>query len=86
MFQWITVKLKESEKSNKYQDLAKEQEKTMEYEDYSDTNQIWNPGKETRKFRNSGKDCDHPDYSTAEINWNTRESNRRVRRLAVTYT
>ena len=68
------VILKESEKRDKYLDLARElkkkNKKTMEHEGDGDTNCNWctwnNPqkiGKGTRRLRSQRRRRDHPDYS-----------------------
>ena len=72
------VKLKESEKRDKYLDLAIELKKTMEHEGDSDTNCNWctwnNPqriDKGAKRFRNQRTSRDHPDYSIIKIDQNT---------------
>ena len=68
------------EKLYKYQDLARELKKGVEYEGESDTHYIWRlrdnnkePGKLYGVNRNPMKNWDRPDHSTAEIrqqeNW-----------------
>ena len=86
------IKLKESEKK-KYQDLAKELQKTMENESDDYTNRDWcirYSNKRTMKgtgrlgsWRMSGY---HPNYNIIENGQNTEENPGDLRRLAVTQT
>ena len=86
------VRLKESEKRDKYLNFAWEQEKTMKYESDDDTSCDWcawyshqwiatGAGGLGNK-RTSG---DHPNYNILKIGQNTK-SPRDLRRLAVTQT
>ena len=72
------IKLKESEKRDKYLNLA---EKTMDYESNGDTNYKWcawcshqRIGTESGGLGNKMTSGDHPDYSIAEIGPNTEKS------------
>ena len=80
------IKLKEYEKKNKYLDLARELEKTMEHDSDNYTNC-------DRCFRYSNgrlgswrTSRDHPNYSIIENGHNTEKSHGDLRRLAVTQT
>ena len=75
------VKIRESEKRDKYLDLAREQKKAAKHEHDDDTDCNWsaqnNPqrlGKETRRLRNQMMSGDHPDYSIIKIGQNTEKS------------
>ena len=74
------VKLKESEKRDKYLDLTREQKKkqTMEHESNGDTNSNWRAwynhhriGTRTGGLGNKRTSGDHPDYSIIKIDQNT---------------
>ena len=85
------VKLKESEKWDKYPDLACELKKTLEHESDNDTNCNWctqyrhqKIGTGTGRLGNKKTSGDHPNYRIAEINQNTKNSPGDLRRLAVT--
>ena len=87
------VKLKESEKKDKYLDLIREQKKTMEYESDSDTNCNWctwynHKGfdKETGELGNKRTSRDYPNYNIIKIDQNIKKSSGDLRRLAVTQT
>ena len=84
------VKMKESEKRDKYQDLARELKKTMEHEGDANTNCNWcawyshqKIGTETGGFENKRMSGDHPNYSIVEIGQNTKNP-RDLRRLEET--
>ena len=86
------VKIKESEKRDKYLDLAREQ-KTMEHESDGDTNRCWctwyNPlriGNGTGWLGNKRTSQDHPNYSIIKIGQNTEKSPRKFRRPDATQT
>ena len=73
-----SVKIKESEKKDKYLDLARELKKTMERGGDGDINCNWctrnNPrklNKETGRFRNRRTSGDYQDYSVIKIGRNT---------------
>ena len=75
------VKLKESEKRDKYLNLARELKKTMEHEGDGDTSSNEcaqnNPqmiGKEIGRLGNKRMNRDHPDYSIIKISQNTEKS------------
>ena len=87
------VKLKESEKKDKYMDLARELKTTMEYEGDGDTNccegarySHQRTDKDTRGLGNLGTSEDYPNYSIVEIGQNTEESPWDLKRLAVAQT
>ena len=87
------IKLKESEKKDKYLDLAKELKKTMEHEGDDYTSRDWcirykylrtikgTEGLESWRTRGDG-----PNYSIVENGQNTERSPGDLRRLAVTYS
>ena len=67
-------KIKESEKIDKYLDLAREIKKAMEHEDDNDTNWSWclwngpqRPGKKTGGSGNLRKNWDNPNSSIVKI-------------------
>ena len=89
------VKFKESEKRDKYLDLARELKKkqTVEHESDDYTNCNWcscyshqRIGTRTGGLVNNGRDGDCPKYSIIEIGQNTGKSPGDKRRLAVTQT
>ena len=87
------VKLKESEKRDKYLDLARELKKTVEYEidDYTNCNWFsWYShqriGTWTGELGNNEMDGVCPNYSITEIGQNTEKCIGDLRRLAVTQT
>ena len=87
------VKLKESEKKDKYLDLARELKKTMEHEGDNYTNFNWcfryshqRIIKRTGGLGNKRKSGDYPNYSINENDQNTEKSPGDFRRLAVTQT
>ena len=82
----LRVKIKESEKRDKYLDLASEL-KTMEHEGvwwtWDNSQRI---GKETGIIGNKRPSRDHADYSIIDISQNTEKSPEDLRRLSVTQT
>ena len=79
------VKIKESEKRDKYPDLAREQ-KTMEHEGDSDTNCGWctsNKPKRTGRLGNKRTSREHPDYRIIKTGQNTEKSPGDLRRLSL---
>ena len=86
------VKLKESEKKDKYQDLARELKKgtvKQESDFYTDSNWCsWynyrRINKGTSGHGNKRTSEDHPNYSIVKIDQNTEKSPGDLRRLAVT--
>ena len=74
------VKLKESKKRDKFQELARKlKKKSMERENYGDTKWFaWNNLKRLRKgserLRNQKTRGDHSNYSIAKISQNTEKS------------
>ena len=75
------VKLKESEKKDKYIDFARELKKTMEHESDGDTNcnlcdrySHQRIGKETGGLGDKKTSRDHPNYITIKIRQNTEKS------------
>ena len=87
------VKLKESEKKDKYLHLARELKKTMEHEGDGDNNCNWYTwysrqriGTGTRGLGNKRASGDHPIYSIIKIGQNTEKSPGDLRRLVVTQT
>ena len=88
------VKLKESEKKNKYFDLARKlKKKTMEHEGDSYTNRDWRFWyshqmviKGTGRLGNKRTSGDHSNYYIIENDQNTEKSLGDLRRLAVTQT
>ena len=88
------IKLKESEKRDKYLDLARElKKKTMEHESGGDTNCNWRTRYSHQSISagsgglgNKKKSGGHPNYSIVEIGQNTSKSSGYLRRLAVTQT
>ena len=86
------VKLKETEKKDKYLDIARELKKTVEHESDSDPNCNWcslyshqRTGTRTGGYGNKKTSGDHLNYSIIEIDQNTEKSPGDLRRLAVTY-
>ena len=72
------VKIKESEKIDKYLDLAWEHKKSVEHTSDDDTNSSWCPknspkghGKEIAKIRNLWKNRYYPDHSFVNISYFT---------------
>ena len=87
------VKLKESEKKDKYLDLARELKKTVKHESDSYTNCNWCSWYSHKRtdarsggFGNKRTSGDHPNYSIVKIDQNTAKSPRDLIRLAVTQT
>ena len=87
------VKIKESEKINKYLDLAREFFFLMEYEGDSDTNCGWctwnSPlwlGKNIVITGNQRNNQENPDHSIIKIDLNTQKNPGDLRRLAGTRT
>ena len=88
------LKLKESEKRDRYQDLARElRKKTMEHESDGDTNYNWGAlysyqkiDKGTGGLGNKKSNGDHLNYSIIKIGQNTEKSPGDLRRFAVTQT
>ena len=85
------IKLKESEKKNKYRDLTRELKKTMEHEGNNYTNRDWcfwyshqRIIKGTGGLRGKGPSGDHPNYSIIENGQNTEKCPGDLRWLAVT--
>ncbi len=85
------VKLKESEKKDKYLDLVRELKKTMELESDVYTNCNWcswyshqRINKGTGGVRNKRNRGCYPNYSIIEIDQNTKKSPGDLRGLAVT--
>ena len=85
------LKLKESEKIDKYLDFAKELKKTVKHKSDSDTSSNWclryshqriNTG--TGRRENKRTCGDHPNYSFIKIGQNTEKSLWDLRKLAVT--
>ena len=75
------VKLKESKKKDKCQDLAKDLKKTMTHESDGDTNCNWRAryshqriGTRAGRLGNKTKSGDHPNYSIIAIGQNTWKS------------
>ena len=84
------VKIKESKKSEKYVDLAKELKRTMEHEGDGDINSnpcTWNNTqrivKETGWLGSEWKCGDRPEYRIIKIGQNTKKSPKDLRRLTV---
>ena len=87
------IKLKDSEKKDKYCDLAKELKKTAEHESNVYTNYNWCSWyshqmiiKATGGLGNKRTRGDHLNYYTIEIGQNTEKSPGELRRLSVTQT
>ena len=87
------VKLRESEKNDRYLDLARELKKTMKCESNRDTNCNWRAryslqriGTGTGGLENKRTSWNHPIYSILEIGQNTKKNPRDLKRLAVTQT
>ena len=87
------VKLKESEKIDKYLDLARELKKIVEYESESDSYCNWRAhyshqgtGTWTGGLGNKRTSGDNPNYSIVEMGLNTEKSPGDLRRLSVTQT
>ena len=85
------VKLKGSEKKDKYLVRAREQKKTMEHESDADTNRNWcacynhdRIDNGTRGLENKSTSGDHPNYIIIKINHNTEKSIWDLRFVAVT--
>ena len=85
------VKLKESEKKDKYLDLARELKKTVQYESDVYTNSNWyslyTPRriiKATEGLGNKRVSGDNKKYDIIEISQNNEKSRGDLRRLAVT--
>ena len=86
------VKLKESEKKDKYLELARELKNTGEYDSGSHTNCNWyiwcshqRIGTRTGGLGNKRTSRDRPNYSINEISQNTEKSPGDLGRLAVTH-
>ena len=84
----IILKLKESEKKDKYQDLARELKKIVEHESDVYNNCDWCSHqriiKGTGGLRNKRTSGEHPNYYIIENDRNTEEGPGDLRRLAVT--
>ena len=87
------VKLKESEKKDKYLDLTRERKKTVEHESDVYTNCIWCSWyshqriyKGTGGLGNKRMSGDHPNYCIIEIGQNSKKSPGDLRRFVVTQT
>ena len=87
------VKLKESEKRDKYVDLARELKKTMEHESDGDTYSNWYAryshqtiGTGTRGLKIKRTSGDHSNDSIVDVGQNTENNPGDLRRLAVTQT
>ena len=84
------VRLKESEKRNKYLDLARELKKTMELENDSDTNSNCGTWISHQRFGtrtgNKRTGRDHPSYNIIKTSQNNEKGPRDLRRLAFTQT
>ena len=84
------LKIKESEKKNKYLDLARELKKVMEHEGNVDTNFNWYARNDPQRLdkgirvRNRRTNRNHQNYSIFEIGRNIEKSPCNLRRLAVT--
>ena len=74
------VKQKESEKRDKYLDLARKLKKTIELSALGSHQKI---GTGTGRLGNTRTSGDHPNYSIVEIDQNTKKYPRDLRRLAV---
>ena len=86
-----SVKLKESEKRDKYKDLARELKKTLEHENDGNSNCNWNTkhghqriGTGTGGLGNRSTSRDLPGFSIVKIGENTKKSPGDLRRHAVT--
>ena len=95
LLSWLSkrVKLKESEKKNKYLDLARGLKKTVLHESDVYTNYNWcssnshqRISKRTRGLENNRTSGEHPNYYITEIGENTEKSPGDLRRLDVTRT
>ena len=87
------IKLKESEKKDKYHDLARELKKIMEHEGDNYTNRDWCFWySHQRIIQGTGglggrrTSADHPNYNIIENSKNTEKSPGDLRRFAVTQT
>ena len=87
------IKRKESEKKDKYLDLARELKKTMEHGGDNYTNRDWcfwynnqRIIKGTRGLGGERMSGDHPNYNIIENGQNTEKSPGDLKRLAVTQT
>ena len=83
------VKLKESEKKNKYLDLTSELKTTVEYEidGYINCNWCsWYSYQKTGELGTKRRRVDHPNYCIIEIGQNTEKSPGDLWRLVVTQT
>ena len=81
------VKLKESEKRDKYLNLARELKKAMEHDGDSSLGTFpKRMVKENRRLGNQKTSGDHPDYSIIKISQNTWKSLGDLRRLSVSQT
>ena len=86
------MKIKESEKVNKYLDLASELKKIVEHKNDSDTNRTWRTWNSPQRLKivtarteNQCKNRDHSDYSMVEIGKNTAKSPGDLRRRDVNH-
>ena len=72
------VKLKESDKWDKYVDFARDKKKTMGHENDGNTNCIWctwnNSQRISKGLGNNRKRGNHPDYSIIKVGHNTKKS------------
>ena len=87
------VKLKESQKGDKYLDLASKLKKTTEHEVDGDSNCNWyiryshqKINKGTGRLGNTRTNTDHPNDSIVESGQNNEKNFRDLKKLAVTQT
>ena len=78
------VKLKESEKKDKYLYLCKGTEEALEHENDSDAYCSWCTRYGHKRIGNKSTSGDHLKYSTVKIGQNTETSPGDLRRLVVT--
>ena len=89
----MDLKLKESQKKDKYLDLTQELKKTVQHESDVYTNYNWcswyshqRINKGTGGLGNKKTSGEHPNYCIIDISQNTEKSHGDLRRLAVTQT
>ena len=87
------VKVKESKKRDKYQDIARELEKYMKQKSDGDTNCNWRVRYSHQRIStmtgglgNKRTSGDHPNYSIVKIGQDTEKSSELLRRHAITQT
>ena len=87
------VKIKESEKRDKYLDLARKLKQSMEYEDDDDANSNWWTWNDSQRLSkragavgNRRMSVDYPNYRIVEVGQNTEKSPRNLRRLVTQRT